>query len=67
MTWKISEQRGLGNCHDAINPLHVLNSHKRLRQNLPLQYQYNIKQASDENKELVHNGPKKPHLEIIIN
>ena len=34
-----------------VKELYPFNSHKWPRQNFSLQYQYNIKQTSDENKE----------------
>ena len=41
---------------DYCGLLQPFNSHKWPRQNFPLQYQYNIKQTSDENKEKLQLG-----------
>ena len=37
-------------------PLYASNSHEWLRQNLSLQYHYNIKQTSNEEKEKYQQG-----------
>ena len=46
----LEKRRGLG-CKGL-----TLNSHKWPRENFPLQYQYNIKQTNDENKEKYQLG-----------
>ena len=52
-TTTVPQDLSLSGMFDGVFPLLTLNSHEWPKQNFSLQYQYNIKQTNDENKEKV--------------